>query len=297
VHRPAPRRRHPESPIRTRRRCRSGSSSGSCPSAVCPPRSSEPGSPDGGARWTGASCSCSTSCSPESSGSESRRRWSCGRWPRWPSSLRRCSPSARWATGPVGRVPGAHPREGAPDRRRIAALPLLPRLAARGSTGIAGRARRVAGGVEVGRDPRTARPPSGPRLPLVARRGARHRALPRGGRGRRDAPRGNRPGWRGAGLRRGPAAAVRAPPDPHRPADADPEDPRAGSGGVHGLRRARARGAGHPRPAAVRAPRAAGGAARRTAPPLLRLRGALRADLGGPRRAGGSRPASARWRG
>ena len=38
----------------------------------------------------------------------------------------------------------------------------------------------------------------------------------------------------------------------HRAADADPEDPRPGAGGVHGLRPARARGARRPRAAAVR---------------------------------------------
>ena len=75
------------------------------------------------------------------------------------------------------------------------------------------------------------------------------------------------------------------------------EDTRRGSGRVHGLRPAGARGRGRPRAAAVRAPRAAGGAARRAAPSLLRLRGARGPDLGGARRTARSRHGSARWRG
>ncbi len=45
----------------------------------------------------------------------------------------------------LGGVPRAHPRPRARDRRRVAAVPLLPRLAARGGAGGAGRPRRVAG--------------------------------------------------------------------------------------------------------------------------------------------------------
>ena len=95
--------------------------------------------------------------------------------------------------------------------------------------------------VEMGRHPRAVDPARLADVPLVARRGADHRSLPRTGGARRAAARGHRDRWRGAAVEGRRAAAVRADAAAHRAQGAGPQDPGRGAGGAGGLRSAGAR--------------------------------------------------------
>ena len=117
-----------------------------------------------------------------------------------------------------------------------------------------GRARGVAGRVEVGRHPVAADPPSRPNVPLVPRRGAADRAIPRGGRDRRGAPRRHRHRRRDAALVGRDAPAFRADAAADRAEGAGPEDSERGAGLPRRLRPA---GGGRIRPARAAARRAA----------------------------------------
>ena len=215
-----------------------------------------------------------------------------GRGGRAPS--RRCSPSGRWETG--RRRPSSSARilareHGSDDASRpypfFLASPLedAPEsLGDRSRWQVEWKWDGIRG---------AARPARGPRLPLVARRGARHRPLPRGGRGRASTlPDGTV--LDGEVLAYGedrplPFALLQTRIGRQT---LDPEDPRRGTGGVHGLRPARARGGRTS--ASGRCPSGARGwrrLARRAAPPVLRLRGARRSDWDAlaRRRAGGAR--------
>ena len=107
----------------------------------------------------------------------------------------RPQPSPAWYRGLLSR------RE---HRRSRAALSVLPRLAARGRPREPGPARRLARRVEVGRHSRPADAPRRRDLPVVARRGADHRTLPRADPGGGTAAGWRRAGRRGAGLGRRP---------------------------------------------------------------------------------------------
>ena len=150
-----------------------------------------------------------------------------------------------WEPSPDVLRPAPGPRPG--RRRPQPALSLLPGLcpgaAARGPR----RPRGVAGRMEVGRHPLAAHPPRRADLPLVARRGARHRALSRARRRRRRPARRHGHRRRDPPLERGPRPAVRPAPAADRPQGGHQGDPGPGAGRHHGVRPARARRRGLPR--------------------------------------------------
>ncbi|CAA9320919.1 MAG: DNA_ligase_IV_Ku-like, partial [uncultured Gemmatimonadetes bacterium] len=213
---------------------------------------------------------------------------------------RRRGGRARGGAPPDGRVGPDRGLLRPPLRRRHArrgcqpAVPVLPGLRAGGGAGGPGRGGRVAGGVEVGRHPRADDPPPRQRLPVVARRGADHRALPRAGARRRPPARRHGAGRRDPALGRWASAPVRAAPAADRAQGAGAQDPGRGPRGAPCLRPLGDRRRGRARGAPPLAPRAPGGADRlppqrrhRPPPPLPhRPRGRLgRGDGGVPRRA------------
>ena len=144
----------------------------------------------------------------------------------------------------------------APDDRRRRHEPpvsLLPGLRLDQEPDALGDAADWQRGMEVGRHPRAADPSRRPDLPLVARRGADHRALSRDRRRRRAAARRHRPRRRDPPVDRRVAAALRPAPAADRPEDDREEAPRRGPGGP---RRVRPAGTGRSGRASV-APRRA----------------------------------------
>ncbi len=187
-------------------------------------------------------------------------------------------------------------RAGGRRRRPLAALSLLSRLAARAGAAGPRRARRVARRMEVGRHPRPADPAPRRDLPLVARRGADHRALSRDRRGGGPAARRRGARWRGAGLGRGRRAAVRRAADADRPRAPERQGAGRGAGRLSRLRSAGGERRGPARAAARRAPPPPRGAARRDRRAPRPLGAGRGPELGGARgaarrcaRRGGSR--------
>src|SRR2546427_4364314 len=129
----------------------------------------------------------------------------------------------------------ALPISGSGGDGRVAPISFLPCLAARGGAGDARRPRGMARRMEVGRHPRPDRASRRRSLPLVARRGADHRSVPRSLGRVGNAPRRDGPGRRGAGLLRRRADAVLGAAETHRTAEAVAEDPGRRASGVHGV--------------------------------------------------------------
>ena len=151
--------------------------------------------------------------------------------------------------------------------------------------GDAGRSRRLAGGMEVGRHPRAADAPRRRSAPVVARRGASGRAVSRTGRGRGARCRtavldGEMLAWTPTDLPLPFTALQKRIGKLKTPA---PKLLRRDAGALHGLRPAGTRGRGPARAAAARTPRAAGRRCSRGTSPALMLSPAVPAQPTGRR--------------